>query len=97
MIKTTHKYTSDELKAIHRDSFKNAELIRNITEPKTCGCFYCMTIFTSNILSDKDIHIEQDGEGTLLCPECSVDSVIVETEQVKVTSELLNAMNKQYF
>lgn len=57
----------------------------------TCGCYNCGRIFTSD-----DISQYWDEGETPVCPFCEVDAVVVETADMKVTSERLFAMRRTW-
>ena len=80
-MKTVSK---EDLKALHKLSFKNREQLSN--EEKLC-CFYCKSYFQF-----ADIEEWADGQLTALCPECSIDSVIP-----YVDKQILNTMYHEYF
>lgn len=83
--------TKNEYVRIYGLSFKNGN---QITRAKKCGCFYCNTIFDAEEICTW--LVDGDGE-TAECPYCHIDSVIPETEEIKVTYELLAEMNRYAF
>lgn len=75
----------------HCKSFKNFESVKR---SKKCGCFNCQEIFNADEVVD--FVTERDGQKTALCPYCGIDSVIQDAN-VKITSELLEKMNTEWF
>lgn len=63
-----------------------------LTKADTCGCFYCQKIF-----NPEEIKKWTDNGKTAICPHCGVDSIIAETNEIKITPELLEELNKKYF
>jgi hypothetical protein len=80
-----------ELKALHKHSFENIHLIR---EAKQAGCFCCLEVFPTSAIDEwlPDQHIQ-----TACCPHCSVDSVLADDENVKLSHDLLKQMQTRYF
>jgi len=85
------------LKKIHGVSGWN---VNAILSRKLCGCFYCLSIFSS---SDIEGWIDEPadcprGPGRIaLCPKCDIDAALFERDQYKITGEFLDAMNKDWF
>lgn len=75
-----------ELGLIYVQSFKNKEKIES---SKTCGCFYCLNIFSS-----KEVVEWVDKGKTALCPKCGIDSVLPE---MYANKETLAKMQDIYF
>lgn len=50
------------LKTAHKLSYKNSNTIKS---SKHCGCFYCLEIYDTNILTHEDFEEESDGSFTL--------------------------------
>ena len=65
---------------------------KEIAKSSMCGCISCRTIFAAAEVVDFI-----DAGQTALCPCCGVDAVIGDAAGVKLTAELLAAMNKKYF
>jgi hypothetical protein len=59
---------------------------------ETCGCFYCLEIFTASEIEDW----VDDGQ-TALCAKCGIDSVIGSASGFPVTKEFLQEMHKFWF
>lgn len=81
-ISTAHKFSS-----IHRES---------ILKSKTCGCFYCLEIFSPNKIEEWCDEDEQGVGQTALCPKCGVDSLIGDID-VNFDKVFLNVMKKYWF
>lgn len=75
---------------VHKHSTNNKIEIEN---SKTCGCFYCKSIFKS---SEITMWIK-DKIPTAICPNCAVDSVIGDASGYPITKKLLDDMNKKWF
>lgn len=74
----------------HKYCANNKEELLNDT---TCGCFYCMAIFTP-------IEILEwigDTKGTATCPFCGMPAVIGEESGFPITKEFLTGMNGYWF
>ena len=82
----------NKLETIHKHSFKNYDELK---ENKKCGCFFCEKMFNSSEI--QDWYDESDGAKTACCPHCGIDSVIGETEECKITTELLRKMKTYFF
>lgn len=82
----------ENLREIYSHSIRNR---KELKKSKKCGCFYCMEIF--NPCDIKHWYREKGGEKTAICPHCGIDSIIAETEDYKITKELLEEMRKEYF
>jgi len=69
----------------------------------TAGCFYCCEIWEPSgtaiaEFTDCDPEAEDGiGNATVICPFCSVDSVITSIDVGEVTEELLTAMSEYWF
>jgi hypothetical protein len=69
----------------------------------TAGCFYCCEIWEpSGTAIAEFCDCEPDapdeiGNASIICPFCSVDSVIASIDVGEVTEELLTAMNEYFF
>jgi len=78
---------------LHDLSFMNEFLIKQV---KYCGCYYCLKIFKSSEIKN---WVDDGKAKTALCPYCSVDSVLQESNDgIYVLSyELLEKMNDIFF
>lgn len=84
-------YTLEELKKIHKESFKNRKKIAK--RGHLCGCFSCLEMFDS-----ADIEEWTDGGQTAICPECDIDAVLHDGGEVFILSEeLLKQMHIIFF
>jgi hypothetical protein len=75
----------------HKYSSKNKA---NILKDDICGCFYCLKIFSPNEI-EKWINDEEDG--TAVCPYCGIDSVIGKSSGFPIIKDFLLKMNKHWF
>ncbi|WP_225315126.1 hypothetical protein [Neisseria zalophi] len=78
----------------HRFAYHNGKMLK---QTQICGCFYCQKIFSSSELQVEDFIPEQDGEETVWCPYCGIDSVIGEQSGYALTPEFLARMNQYWF
>lgn len=83
-------FNQDELEVIHESCYKHRNQIKSLDQ--RCGCFYCELFFTA-----KDIESWTDDKQTALCPNCDIDSVLIESEFVSITPYLLRQMHLKYF
>jgi len=88
--------TEDELKAIHQHSFDNR---REIEASDLCGCFYCLEIYSPEIISDNDWYSTNNPpvEHTLFCPKCGIDSVIGSAAGYPLNKHWLGELNDYFF
>ncbi len=83
-------YPDSTLSEAHLHSSKHRA---EIEASEVCGCFYCLETFPPAVI---DRWLE--GEGTALCPECTIDSVIGSKSGYPVSApEFLHAMQKYWF
>ena len=80
-----------ELKSLHKLCFQNEHLIR---DAKQAGCFCCLEVFPTSAIDEW--HQYQNSQ-TACCPHCSVDSVLADDENVKLSHDLLKQMQTRYF
>ena len=80
-----------ELKVLHKLSFQNEHLIQ---EAKQAGCFCCLEVFPTSAI---DEWLPDKHSQTACCPHCSVDSVLADDENVKLSHDLLKQMQTRYF
>lgn len=84
-----------KMKAAHKLSFKNAEVIK---ASNLCGCFHCMEIYDPAIITALDYKTESDGACTVFCPKCGIDAVISCSDAGdSLSTEFLTEMNQYYF
>ncbi len=63
-----------------------------ILASKLCGCFSCVTTFTSNKIEEW-----VDDNDCALCPNCGIDSVIGDKSGYPITKEFMSEMHKHWF
>lgn len=89
--------TFEKALKIHKYSIYNKQ---EIDESNLAGCFNCSSIFNPQT-TIYDYIKELNGEYTVLCPVCEIDSVIDENSVKKydeeLTKELLNEMCEYFF
>ena len=79
--------------AAHRNSSNHRD---ELLASKSCGCFYCLRIFSPGKVEEWVDEI--DGLGTTaLCPYCGIDSVIGSGSGYPITEEFLKAMHRHWF
>ncbi|MCD2450208.1 hypothetical protein GO003_007395 [Methylicorpusculum oleiharenae] len=88
------KWTELQLQHAHQHSFRNEA---SINSSYICGCFHCLSIFKSSSINPDDIILENDGVGTVWCPECGIDSVTGDSIGIRINLGFLNAMEAYYF
>ena len=81
------QYSSRQLAIQHFNSGRNKKLANTA---KDCGCFRCLSHF-------KIDEIVWLSEETASCPNCNIDTVIIETVHDKVDDVLLQEMQAWYF
>lgn len=84
-------------KQIHSECGWHEEAIQKST---VCGCFYCLSTFPPSEIEEWVDEPEDCPRGpgrTAICPKCGIDAVLPESEHYKLTKELLEAMNKEWF
>lgn len=86
----------EKLKVIHQHSLNNR---REIESSEHCGCFYCLEIFSPEIIGEDDWNPKgQSAEKqTLFCPKCGIDAVIGSASGFPVTIDLLKVLNENFF
>ncbi len=81
---------TQQLKAAHKKSiYHRAEILAS----ETCGCFYCLTIFSPQQITQWT----DPNDETALCPECDIDSVLGSASGFPITTEFLTAMREHWF
>ena len=81
-----------DYEAAHKGSSQNRTIIQN---SKTCGCFYCLSIFPAEEVQDWTDDMME--EPTALCPNCGIDSVIGDASGYEITEDLLRKMMQHWF
>lgn len=93
-------HLNGELERLHAFSSNNRYAYGGSAK---AGCFYCCEIWepSSAVVSEfADCDSEADdeiGNASVICPFCSIDSVITSIDVGEVTEELLTAMNEYWF
>lgn len=73
----------------HQSSIQHRE---QIEASERCGCFYCLATFAPS-----EITSWLEAEGTALCPNCDIDSVIGSASGFPITPEFLGRMQAHWF
>ena len=82
-------YTPDDVVFVRRAYQANA-LPKEVFEAASrCGCFHCLAFF-----DPKEI---RDWEGAAWCPRCNIDAVLPETDDYKLSEELLKRLQVMQF
>lgn len=81
--------SADVLRAHTHCSRHRAEIMAS----EMCGCFYCLHTFPPDAIE----HWIDEGDGTALCPKCTVDSIIGSASGFPVTPEFLERMKARWF
>lgn len=84
-----NNYDDDALCEAHRHTANNRE---EIERSQFCYCICCQTYCKPSEIDDY-----VDGGITAICPNCDCDAVIGDACGIKLTDELLEALNKKYF
>lgn len=74
-------------------SFENWESVKS---SKMCGCYYCRSIFPSSEVTDDDWTPDRHGR-TVLCPKCSIDSVIGDASGIPIREDVLEELYQRWF
>jgi hypothetical protein len=80
----------DDVRIAHQHSSKHRH---ELLSSDLCGCFYCLAIFKPRVIEEW----LKEGEGTALCPECGIDSVIGSASGFPITREFLERMYSYWF
>mgnify|MGYP003379225606 FL=1 len=89
--------TENIIKKAYNAATHNFDAAVNASTPILCGCFHCKRIFKSDRIGSTDFIEEKSGGNTVVCPFCGIDSVIVESDDIKVTKELVLELNNYAF
>lgn len=68
--------------AANREEIERSEL---------CGCFYCFSVYSPSEIS------RWLADGTAICPECTIDSVIGTASGFPINQEFLRQMRARWF
>ena len=83
-----------ELEAAHKHCGSHRA---EITRSDRCGCFYCLTVFTPEEVTDW-VDWSSNAEGvTALCPRCGIDSVLGSGSGYPINREFLRRMQTYWF
>jgi len=74
--------------AAHRHCIRHR---RELEASEWCGCFCCLAIFKPEAVQ------RWLTDGTALCPECGIDSVIGSASGYLITREFLERMHRHWF
>jgi fructokinase len=74
-------------------SFENWE---SVMSSKICGCYYCRSIFPSSEVTGNDWIPDKHGR-TVLCPKCSIDSVIGDVSGIPIREDVLEELYQDQF
>lgn len=88
-LSMNNSLTQEDIISAHDDaSYHRFE----IEKSSSCGCFYCLRIFTP-------VEIKEwiDGDQTVLCPYCGIDSVIGSASKWDINHEFLQKMQHHWF
>jgi len=66
---------------------------QSVYSSELCGCFQCKNVFQANEIYE---FVKDKNGDTACCPICSIDSVLCDNDVV-ITKDLLEEMNKKYF
>ena len=89
-------YDAAVLLSIHKKTIHNAPSVFG----QRAGIEKCLAAEASAFLvglPDDFFAEERDGAPTLLCPECCIDSVLVDGDGYELTEQLVDAMNQMFF
>ena len=76
--------------AAHRHSSRHR---LELESSDRCGCFYCLAVFGPQEIESW----LNEGDGTALCPRCSIDSVIGSASGLPITRAFLSEMRRHWF
>ena len=74
----------------HQRSMNNRP---NLQKSKLCGCFYCLSTFTPDEITDWI----PDSLGTARCPRCGIDAVLPNSVDYPITEDFLKDMKREWF
>lgn len=86
----------------HKFSSNHADKLK---EDKICGCFYCLSVFSPDRITQwlkqqKQVRPKvwrMDEQATAVCPHCGVDAVIGESSGFPITKRFLKQMHRYWF
>ena len=68
----------------------------SVKKSSLCGCYYCGRIFPSSDVTDNDWVPDRHGR-TVLCPHCSIDSVIGDASGIPIQKDVLEELYDYWF
>lgn len=68
----------------------------SVKKSSLCGCYYCGRIFPSSDVTDNDWVPDRHGR-TVLCPHCSIDSVIGDASGIPIQKDVLDELHDHWF
>ena len=74
---------------LHELCMNNKKMFENTEK---CGCFYCIKVFNPELIQEWI-----DNDQTAICPNCNIDSVLPQIEQLVITEKLLEDMHNYWF
>lgn len=77
----------------NKAAFENWESVKN---SDLCGCYFCGRIFPSSEVTDNDWVPDRHGR-TVICPYCSIDSVIGDASGIPIQKDVLNELYDHWF
>ena len=77
----------------NKAAFENWESVKN---SRLCGCYYCCGIFPSSEVTENDWVPDLHGR-TVLCPYCSIDSVIGDASGIPIQEDILEELHDYWF
>ena len=92
--KDSHDFIFSEniLIKAHKHCIRNRD---EILASELCGCFYCLSIYTPDKISEW-LKEDNDSGYTALC-SCGVDALIGSASNFPITSEFMQAMHSKWF
>lgn len=88
------KIDEDIIKAHSHCNYNRVEIERS----ETCGCFYCLRVYTPDKVDEWLGEISRDkNEQTALCPFCDIDSVVGSASGFPITPVFLQRMKAYWF
>ncbi len=85
------KLSESELRQLHKASFRNESRVK---KSELVSCFDCAQIFSASLVT---WWVDDDPERTAMCPLCETDAILPDDEEILITHDLLQQMNKRWF
>ena len=93
-----HKRRVSAFPELIRSAHAHASAHRvEIERSESCGCFFCLSIFTPSAIAEWTDENEEGIGQTAICPHCGVDSVIGTASGISVTAGFLTEMYSLWF